>query len=528
MNQSVARQAVTSHAVELGFAERASSFHAQDERRKKVLFVTPEYTGLIKAGGLGDVSAALPRALSQHSDVRILIPGYREILQKGLPIKPIARLDGLAKVPACRIGQLQLNDGPTIYVLLCPELYDREGSPYLSPEGRDWEDNHIRFARLGLAAADIALGKGHLGWRPDIIHANDWPSALAPAYMALRNQPTPSLFTIHNLAFQGLFDPAKGADLGLPNQVFNTEEMEFFGKLSFMKAGLVYSSSITTVSENYAREITRPEFGCGLHGLLQQKFERGLLQGITNGIDESWEPSSDPYLIAGFAARQWEAKRVNTRYVEQRFNLAANDGPMFAVISRLAPQKGVDLTLDVAESLIHAGGRLAVMGTGDASLENALVKLARRYPKQVGVHIGFNEIEARRFFAGSDFLLMPSRFEPCGLSQLYAQRCGSLPIATCTGGLADTIQDGVNGFLFNEPTVASYDGAIKRALNVYERPELLSAMRCHAMKSPQYWRESARPYHLLYQQVLNRRQPTRGYHHVHPHYLSAGGLRQCR
>lgn len=505
MNQPVNRPAVIRNAVELGFTDRLKTLQTKEAPRQKVLFVTPEYTGLIKAGGLGDVSAALPRALAHQSDIRILIPGYREILEKNLPIKPIARLDGLGKIPACRIGELQLEqNGPIIYVLLCAELYDRPGSPY-GNNGADWEDNHIRFARLGLAAAELAMGKGHFGWRPDVVHANDWPSALAPVYMALRGQQTPSVFTIHNLAFQGLFDPAIGGDIGLPQQVFNTEEMEFFGKLSFMKGGLVYSNSITTVSATYAEEITRPEFGCGLHGLLQLKAEQGMLHGIINGIDDSWEPSSDPYLAASFSPRQWEAKRANTRYVENRFNLAANDGPMFAVISRLAEQKGVDLTLDIADTLVRAGGRLAVMGTGDAKLEKALVKLAKRHPKQVGVHIGFNEIEARRFFAGSDFLLMPSRFEPCGLSQMYAQRFGSLPIATRTGGLADTIQDGVNGFLFHETTVESYDAAVKRALNVFERPDLLNAMRCHAMNSPQYWRESARPYQQLYQQMARSR-----------------------
>ncbi len=524
MNQPVIRPAVTANAVELDFAERLKTISPAIRNRKKVLFVTPEYTGLIKAGGLGDVSAALPRALSGTSDVRILIPGYRAILQQNLPIKIVARLEGLAGIPACKIGEMQLDqDGPIIYVLLCPELFDREGSPY-GRDGKDWEDNHIRFARLGLAAADLALGRGHLGWRPDIVHANDWPSALAPAYMALRDQSTPSLFTIHNLAFQGLFDPAICAQIGLPAEVFNTEEMEFFGKLSFMKAGLVYSSSITTVSETYAQEITRPEFGCGLHGLLEQKSRQGLLHGITNGIDETWEPSSDPYLAASFAPLQWEAKRVNTRYVESRFNLEANDGPLFAVVSRLAEQKGVDLTLGIADTLVRAGGRLAVMGTGEPELERALVKLAKRYPKQVGVHIGFNEAEARRFFAGSDFLLMPSRFEPCGLSQMYAQRLGSLPIATRTGGLADTIQDGLNGFLFQETTLDSYDAAVKRALKVYERPELLNAMRCHAMNSPQYWRDSVRPYHQLYQKVLNTRTTGR---HPSIHALT-GGLRQCR
>lgn len=468
-----------------------------------ILFVTPEYTGLVKAGGLGDVSAALPKALLAKHDVRILIPGYRQVINSGHPIRIIDSLDAYADLPACKIGLMQIDQGPVIYVVLCPELYERDGTPYCDTHGKDWADNAIRFARLSFAAAEIAKGRPAMKWCPDLVHANDWPTALAPAYMAWRNQTTPSVFTIHNLAHQGLCEPHLGAALGLPPEAFTIESMEFYGKLSFLKAGIVYANHITTVSETYAQEITTPAFGCGLEGLLSIKFEQGLLSGIINGIDESWEPKSDPHLIESFDARQWERKTINTRYVEKIFDLPHSPNPLFAVVSRLAHQKGVDLTINVADSIIKAGGRLVVMGRGESELEERVQRLAKQYPRQVGVNIGFDEITSRRIFAGSDFLLMPSRFEPCGLSQLYAQRCASLPIARHTGGLADTIEDGISGFLFRDANVESYRNAVDRALQVFKRPTLLSAMRCRAMAAPLYWRQSVVPYTQLYQRLVS-------------------------
>lgn len=471
-------------------------------RKSNILFVTSEYAGLVKVGGLGDVSAALPNALLEQHDVRILIPGYAQVINSGYPITVIDNIDAHADLPACKIGRMQIGAGPIIYVVMCAELYERDGTPYCDTSGRDWADNSIRFARLALAAADIAKGRLKLQWYPDLVHANDWPTALTPAYMAWRGQTTPSVFTIHNLAHQGLCEPHMSASLGLPPEAFSIDSMEFYGKLSFLKAGIVYANQITTVSETYAREITTPSFGCGLEGLLKIKFDQGLLSGIINGIDESWEPRSDPHLVEGFGARQWERKKVNTHHIENIFNLPHNTNPLFAVVSRLAHQKGVDLTLKVADSIVNSGGRLVVMGCGESELEARMRQLAKRHPQQVGVDTNFNEITARRIFAGSDFLLMPSRFEPCGLSQLYAQRCASLPIARHTGGLADTIEDGLSGFLFREPTVESYSGAVDRALQVFKRPNLLCAMRCRAMAAPLSWRQSVRPYAALYQQLL--------------------------
>lgn len=481
-----------------------SLHHVHDQQRKKlhILFVTPEYTGLIKSGGLADVSASLPNALLAKHDVRILIPGYRQIINSGYPITIVDTLDAYANLPACKIGRIQIsNKGPIIYLVICPELYERDGTVYSDANGQDWQDNPIRFARLSFAAAEIARGRAALKWNVDLVHTNDWPTALTPAYMAWQKQTTPCIFTIHNLAHQGLCEPQLAVALGLAPQAFTIDSMEFYGKLSFLKAGIVYANHITTVSETYAREITTPAFGCGLDGLLNIKFEQGMLSGIVNGIDESWEPKSDPHLIESFGVREWERKKINTRHVEQVFNLSHNTNPLFAVVSRLVHQKGVDLTINIAGSIIKSGGRLVVMGCGEAELETRMMQLAKHHPRQIGVNIGFDEIAARRIFAGSDFLLMPSRFEPCGLSQLYAQRCASLPIARNTGGLADTIEDGLSGFLFRDANVESYRKAVDRALQVFKRPSLLSAMRCRAMTMPLYWRQSVQPYVELYYRV---------------------------
>lgn len=285
------------------------------------------------------------------------------------------------------------------------------------------------------------------------------------------------------------------------------ESMEFHGRLSFLKAGIAHAHHITTVSETYAQEITTPEYGCGLHGILKYKVEKRQLSGIVNGIDDSWQPHCDPHLVACFSARQWAGKRANTRYVEERFGLEPGKGPLFAVVSRLVQQKGIDLTLEISDALLQAGGRLVSIGRGEPNLEKAMLELARRHPGQVGVHIGFDETEARRIYAGSDFLLMPSRYEPCGLSQLYAQCFGSLPIARCTGGLADTIVDGVTGFLFREETAQSYLDAVMRAINVYHCPSLLNAMRCKAMAAPMFWSDSVEPYNRLYRRLLRNTAP---------------------
>lgn len=469
--------------------------------RKKILFVTSEIADLVKVGGLGDVSAALPRALSRFHWVRVMVPGYPQVINSGHSMQIIAELPGYAALPPCKIARMALQDGLTLYVVICPELYERPGTPYGDNNGRDWQDNHIRFARFGLAAAALASGEVCSSWQPDLVHAHDWPAALTPAYMTWRGQHTPSVFTVHNLAYQGLCEPHCAIELGLPPEALTVEGMEFYGKLSFLKAGLTYADHITTVSQTYAREITSAELGCGLDGLLSLRAENQQLSGFVNGIDECWDPQTDTHLIQNFAAGEWHLRRANTRYVEQQFGLPPADGPLFAIVSRLVGQKGLDLLPAVIDQIISAGGRLVVLGQGQAELEEMIAQLAVQHPQNVAFHRGFNESDARRIFAGSDFLLMPSRYEPCGLSQSYAQCFGSLPIAHRTGGLADTIEDDQTGFLFDEMTAVSFASAIERALNTYLLPDLLEAMRCKAMQAPLYWQQAARPYAKLYHRL---------------------------
>ena len=483
--------------------------HSFQPGRRNILFVTSELADLAKTGGLGEVSAALPRALAGLHDVRVLLPGYREVLDSGHQIRVVGSLSGHAALPPCKLGRIDFDDGLIVYLLLCPELYERPGGPYTDEKGQDWADNHIRFARLGLAAAEIAAGNSGILWRPDLVHAHDWPAALAPAYLRWRGQTTPSVFTIHNLAYQGLYSLECRPELGIPAAACQPEGMEFHGKLSYLKAGIAYANRITTVSATYAREITTEEFGCGLQGILRSKARQGLLSGMRNGIDESWDAQSDPHLLDNFGSSDWHGKALNAAYVRQRFQLQPSAGPLFAVVSRLVQQKGLDLTHAVAADIVAAGGQIAIIGRGEPLIEEHMRQLGQRFPGHIGVHIGFDETDARRMFAGSDFLLMPSRYEPCGLSQMYAQRFASLPIARRTGGLADSIEDGISGFLFDQADTASYWQAIERALKVYAHPRLLHAMRCRAMTSRFFWSQAIAPYAELYRRLLERRHTAR-------------------
>ncbi|MGX7703587.1 glycogen synthase GlgA [Methylobacterium sp. Gmos1] len=495
-----ARSASQAPVLPSGGSPREAVEALRGSLKPRILYATPEMADFVKTGGLGEVAASLPRALRQHYDVRILIPGYRQVVERHPELTVVAHLAGSAEMPPCDLGLIETGDGLPVYVILNPGLYERDGSPY-GDQGVDFPDNDLRFGRLSLAAAEIAQGVDP-EWRADLLHLNDWQTALAPAYLAWLGLRTPSVLTIHNLAYQGLFPWENLGRLGVPESAFHIDGVEFYGKLSFLKAGLYYASHVTTVSETYAHEITTPEFGCGLDGLLRTRAHQGRLAGILNGIDDTWDPQTDPLLATRFEAGDWKGKRANADAVRTRFGLGVSRGPLFAIVSRLVHQKGVDLTLAAAESIVAEGGQLVVTGQGEPRFEAAFLDLARRHPGSVGVRVGFEETDAHRMFAGSDFLLMPSRFEPCGLAQMYAQRFGSLPIAHRTGGLADTVEDGVTGFLFGESSLKGLSGAIRRAFDAFASKRRLGAMRRSAMAREFGWDKAADSYSSLYTRVV--------------------------
>src|SRR5438477_883985 len=463
---------------------------------------TTEMADFVRAGGLPAVSAALPRALRSRSDVRIILPGYREVVEQFLHIEIVGQCAPLADMPACSLGRAATRDGLPVYVLLCPQLYDRPGNPYGDESGRDWPDNDIRFARLASAAAELAIGRVDKNWAADLVHANDWQAALVPAYLAWSGARVPSILTIHNLAYQGLFPRDSLRRIGAPEASFHIDGLEFYDQLSFLKGGIVYASHLTTVSATYAREITTSELGCGLEGLLRQRSDVSQLTGILNGIDESWDPRACAQLAQPFGAGDWLGKQANADYVRKQFGLALSRGPIFGLVARLVHQKGVDLVLSAADEIVEAGGQIIVTGSGEPDIELALVDAHRRRPDAIGVAIGFNDGQARRIFAGSDFTLMPSRFEPCGLSQMYAQRFGSLPIGHQTGGLAETIKDGETGFLFEKPSMESFLGSVRRAFSAFNAKDRLDAMRRSAMSKSYSWELSAARYGTLYRKII--------------------------
>ena len=480
----------------------------------RVLFVTTECTGLAKAGGLGEVSADLPRALRKAGvDVRLMMPAYAEVIAQlsglGHEIKWRGWLPARAGIPGCRIGETISPGGVPLYLVAAPELYDRPGTPYCSPKGRDWLDNHLRFARLSLAAAEVAQGRGTLDWVPDLVHANDWPGGLAAAYLKWDGADVPTVMTVHNIAYQGLFESGQRGALAIPDHAFGIDGVEFHGAISFLKSGLFYCSHVTTVSPSYAREITTEAFGAGLHGLMQTRAALGQISGIANGIDESWDPARNPNLSCHFDATDLEGKRALADGVREVLCMAPSEGPLFGVVSRLVHQKGLDLVAETADHIVDSGGQIALLGMGDPEVEQMLSAMGRRNRENIGVLIGFNAAMEHRILGGSDFCLMPSRFEPCGLTQMHAQRYGSLPIAHATGGLSDTIEDGRTGFLFSEFSRDALRDACGRAFDTFAEDDRLDEMRHAAMGRNFSWVNAAVHYRQLYRNLIGLEKTTR-------------------
>ncbi|MCF8199920.1 MAG: glycogen synthase GlgA [Sulfuritalea sp.] len=475
----------------------------------KVLFVTSELAPWVKTGGLGDVSSALPVALRGLGlDVRVLIPAYPGILKNFPDAAEVARPHWLGgALPTASLKEVSTADGINLLLLDYPPYYDRPGSPYLDPDGNDWPDNHLRFGLLSRVAAWLGSDASTMDWKPEIIHCNDWQSGLAAAYLHyLPGGKAKSLFTLHNLAYQGVFGYETLFELGLPQEAWRFDGIEYHGKLSFLKAGLQHSTAISTVSPNYAHEIQTDDLGMGMADLLRYRSEH--LSGILNGIDTRiWDPESDHYLQQHYSARNPNAKAANKAALQLQLGLAPRkDIPLLAVISRLAEQKGLDLLLSLGAKIMNLPAQLVVLGSGNVELEQGFLALARQFPDLCSVSIGFDEALAHRIDAGADIFVMPSRFEPCGLNQLYSMRYGTIPVVRGTGGLADTVIDAAdekngNGFVFGPASSEALLEALQRATTAWSDPTLWRRLQKHGMARDSSWDKAARQYAELYQKL---------------------------
>ncbi|RZM28571.1 MAG: glycogen synthase GlgA [Sphingomonas sp.] len=477
----------------------------------RVLSVASEAYPLIKTGGLADVVGALPAALGHHGvAMTTFLPGYPALAAAMRTAKVVHRYTDLLGVEA-RILAASIGDHPLL-ILDAPGLFARGGGPYGDTTGADWVDNWLRFAAFSRAAADLASGVVD-GQQFDILHAHDWQAAMAPAYLRYApgpGAPAKTIVTIHNIAFQGRYGAEIFADLALPDAAFALDGIEYYGGVGFLKAGLEAADAITTVSPTYAAEIRRGEFGMGLEGLINVRADR--LTGIVNGIDPAvWNPATDAALPSRYTARTLTRRRINKRAVETLYGLDTGDGPIFTVISRLTWQKGMDVLVAAIDELVALGGRLALLGSGDSGLEHAFLAAAERHPGRVGVRIGYDEPVSHLLQAGADAILIPSRFEPCGLTQLYGLAYGCIPVVARTGGLADTVIDA------NEAAVAAgvatgiqHDGitpealshALRRTIALYARPDHWAMLQRNAMRADFSWDESGRRYATLYSSLV--------------------------
>ncbi len=475
----------------------------------KVLFVTSEAHPLIKTGGLGDVSGSLPATLqSLGCDVRLLLPAYRTVLDRLTSVSPVAQLNLPQLVAPARLLEGRFpGTGVTTWLVDYPPAYDRSGGPYLDPLGQPWGDNAGRFALLARAAAAIALGQAGVSWQPDIVHANDWQTGLTPVFMKDTYPRPATVFTIHNLAYQGLFDQAELGHLGLPWSLWTPDSLEFYGRLSFIKGGLVYSDMLSTVSPTYAREIQTPDLGFGLDGLLRHRADR--LVGILNGIDDKeWDPQHDSWIVRNYDAAHISAKRDNKRALQHEHGLDPDSqAPLVGMVSRLVRQKGVDLAISAVSYLLHARAQIVFLGNGERSYEDALRRLAARHPGRVAARIGYDEAAAHRIESAADMFLMPSRFEPCGLNQLYSLRYGTVPIVRRVGGLADTVIDAsepnlragvATGIVFDGDDANALIAALGRAMSLYRNPSRWRSLVHCGMRQDFSWRASAQHYIDLY------------------------------
>jgi starch synthase len=478
----------------------------------QVLSVTPEIFPLIKTGGLADVTGALPIALAAKGvTMRTLIPGFPTVMaafkKKRAVLQYPLLQGGKASVHSVQLSGLEL------FVLDAPHLFDRPGGPYGNVSGADWPDNWRRFAALSQVGGDIA-GGAISGYQPDIVHAHDWQSAMTLAYMRYgKAVGVPSMMTVHNLAFQGQFGAGIFGELGLPAVAMALDGVEYYGGVGFLKAGLQAAWAITTVSPTYAQEIRSPEFGMGLDGLINMRSSD--LYGIVNGIDTGiWNPETDKHLVSNYTAGTLKARAPNRAAVEERFSLERDDSPIVCVISRLTWQKGMDILATAVDGIVARGARLAILGSGDAGLEGALLAAAARHRGRIGVVVGYDEGLSHVMQGGCDAIVIPSRFEPCGLTQLYGLRYGCVPVVARTGGLADTVIDAneaavsasvATGFEFAPNNGGSMLHAMRRLVDAHATPAIWESLQRQGMKADVSWDKSAEKYVELYRSLLSKR-----------------------
>ena len=481
--------------------------------RLRVLAVASEMAPLVKTGGLADVVGALPHALAaEHIETRTLIPGYPEALAALRVGETVFAFDDLfggpAWVHAARFGDVE------VYALVAPHLYAREGGLYAGPDGADYSDNAFRFGALAWAGAQIGLGALN-DFTPDVVHAHDWQAALAPAYMHYADRPRPAtILTIHNIAFQGQYPKELLEPLRLPPQSFGVDGVEYYGAIGFLKAGLQLADCVTTVSPSYAREIETPEFGMGLDGLLRARAER--VSGILNGVDEDvWNPATDAHIETRYDHWSLPSRAKNKTALQKRLRLRVDpDAFLIGVVSRLSWQKGLDLLLDVLPQLMKGKTQLALLGAGEKILEAGFAAAEMAHPSRVGAHIGYSEELAHMIQAGADAFIVPSRFEPCGLTQLYALRYGAVPIVSRVGGLKDTIidanemalQTGVaTGLQFSPTTSEALAIALHEAERLFCEAETWRKIQVNGMKTDVSWRNPARRYAKLFRDAVAAR-----------------------
>ena len=464
----------------------------------------------MKSGGLGEISWSLPGALIEAGvDARILVPAYAPLRRAFPAARPVAEFPfpGGALAPA-RLLEARADNGLPLLLLDCEQYYLREGTAYLGADGNDFGDNHLRFGLLSRVAALLGSGESPLAWRPDVLHCNDWPCGLAPAHLHfMGGTKAATVMSIHNLAFQGIYPADTLGALGLPPESFAMDGVEYWGKLSFMKAGLHYAERITTVSPRYAEEIQTEEFGYGFAGLL--RWRRQDLVGILNGIDMGvWDPATDPHLPRRYEYAHLKGKEASKTALRSRFGLLEEgSSPLLGAVCRITHQKGLDLLIEIGDEIALLPAQLALLGTGDKSLEAALLGLAQRHPGRFSVWTGFDDGLAHLLEAGADIYLMPSRFEPCGLNQMYSLRYGTPPIVRETGGLADTVVDcsdatlasgTANGFVFRQASPAALLEAIRRAVAAWHDKALWHKLQRNGMVLDFGWSKAANTYQSVY------------------------------